>query len=56
MKRLNKDQVRYLTFEGGGGKGVAYLGAIEFLEEIKLIPIKKMGGQRILGISGASEV
>ena len=33
--RLKKEDVRYLALEGGGGKGVAYLGAIEALERLQ---------------------
>jgi len=28
------DRIKYLAFEGGGGKGMAYLGAIQALEEL----------------------
>src|SRR5829696_2044705 len=52
---LKKDDVRYLAFEGGGGKGVTYLGAIQALEDLKVLPIDKPPGKnRILGIAGAS--
>jgi hypothetical protein len=30
--RLQKDQVRYLSLEGGGGKGFAFVGALAALE------------------------
>ena len=30
---LKPDEIRYLALEGGGGKGFAYLGAIEVLEK-----------------------
>ncbi len=55
-------RTKYLVFEGGGGKGAAYLGAIIALEELKLLPIKR-GAQAahkpgqpgpIIGISGGS--
>lgn len=30
---MNSKEIKYLTFEGGGGKCIAYLGAIKALEE-----------------------
>ena len=32
-------KIEYLTFEGGGGKGIVYLGAIKALEKKELLPI-----------------
>ena len=41
--------------EGGGGKGVAYLGAIQYLqEELELLPIRPGETNQIQGIAGAS--
>ena len=52
---LKKEDVRYLAFEGGGGKGVTYLGAIQALEDLQILPINKPAGKnKILGIAGAS--
>jgi predicted acylesterase/phospholipase RssA len=34
-------QVEYLALEGGGGKGVAYLGAIRALEEVGVLPLPR---------------
>lgn len=56
-KKIDPDQVHHLAFEGGGGKGITYLGAIKALcsKEIHdppLLPIRK--GGPIRGISGAS--
>lgn len=54
-KFIDPKQVRYLAFEGGGGKGLTYLGAIEALESRdcgQILPVRP-GGQ-IRGISGAS--
>lgn len=31
-------KIEYLTFEGGGGKGIVYLGAIKALEK-KEVPL-----------------
>lgn len=61
-------EIEYLTFEGGGGKGIVYLGAIKALEEKKLLPIPMptinsnekynhveiLLNRKIKGISGAS--
>ena len=33
VPRLALSEVRYLALEGGGGKGFAYLGALEILEK-----------------------
>lgn len=44
---LQPDDIKYLVFEGGGGKGFAYLGAIEVLESLKVI-------ERVQGFAGAS--
>lgn len=48
--------VRYLALEGGGGKGVTYLGAIRALEGLGVLPIDitRPGQSQIRGISGAS--
>lgn len=35
---MNSSEIKYLTFEGGGGKCVTYLGALKALEEKKIIP------------------
>lgn len=48
--------VHYLALEGGGGKGVTYLGAIRALESMGVLPINidNPGSNQIRGISGAS--
>lgn len=45
--------IQYLAFKGGGGKGIAYLGAIRVLEDPKmnLLPVNT---GRVQGISGTS--
>lgn len=55
-KISNPRDVKYLAFEGGGGKGVAYLGAVRALEQLGVLPIDpaKQGTNQIKGISGAS--
>jgi predicted acylesterase/phospholipase RssA len=67
--RIKREQIQYIVFEGGGGKGLAYLGALQALEEKAahgkpVEPVLKYeggrlakpgkGGGRIKGIGGAS--
>jgi predicted acylesterase/phospholipase RssA len=47
VKHLNPDEIRYLALEGGGGKGFAYLGALQVLEKLKVM-------EHIDGVSGTS--
>jgi len=51
-------KIKYLAFEGGGGKGVAFLGAIAALEKMKVIKHKNANDEvvdgTVLGISGSS--
>lgn len=49
-------EVEYLAFEGGGGKGIAFVGALEALEEREVLPIHVTEHEenQIKGISGAS--
>lgn len=59
MERISLSTVDYLVFEGGGGKGIIYLGAVQALEEIiqsKLFPIDQntIEERPFRGISGAS--
>ena len=53
-QRLKPSAVRYLAFEGGGAKGIAFIGALAALEalEIRLISGSPRGSVR--GVSGAS--
>lgn len=32
-QKINTDNINYLAFEGGGGKGIVYLGVVQALEE-----------------------
>jgi NTE family protein len=51
------DDVEYLVFEGGGGKGVLFLGAIEAFESSQLksiLPITPGGKSQIKGLAGSS--
>ncbi len=36
---IDSKSINYLVFEGGGGKGNAYLGAIQVLEEVNVLPL-----------------
>lgn len=53
-------KLEYLAFEGGGGKGAAFLGAIKYLDKFRIIQYTYKGNKRILdptiikGISGSS--
>jgi predicted acylesterase/phospholipase RssA len=66
-RKLKPEEVEYLAFEGGGGKGAAYLGAIWALENADVLPARPKGNTKatkgceepggessIRGISGAS--
>ena len=56
MRIARPEDVHYLALEGGGGKGVTYLGAIQALEQMNVLPIdlNRRGRNQIRGISGAS--
>ena len=51
MTKVKSADVTYLSLEGGGGKGVAYLGAIRALESRNVLPVAK--GQ-VKGMAGSS--
>ena len=55
LKKILPGEISYLAFEGGGGKGVTFLGAIQELEKESVLPIKA-GPEKnqIKGISGSS--
>jgi predicted acylesterase/phospholipase RssA len=44
---MRPEDITYLAFEGGGGKGYAYLGALKVLQEAKIL-------ERVRGYAGAS--
>lgn len=56
MHIAKPQDIAYLAFEGGGGKGVTYVGALKALEELGVLPIdiEKPGKNQIKGISGGS--
>lgn len=56
-ERVARQDVRYLCFEGGGGKGVIYLGAVQALADAGIVAFR--GGRldpngQIRGIAGSS--
>src|SRR5258706_4003238 len=55
MAKLNAGEIKYLAFEGGGGKGIAFLGALQVLTEQKILANNKSGYRgHIEGYAGAS--
>ena len=62
--KIKPQDVRYLIFEGGGGKGATYLGALQALEELEIINYKKhkvnnqsvyrLDSAQIKGLAGTS--
>ena len=55
-RRLTPRDINYLSFQGGGGLGYAYLGAVSALEDPKigLLPVIPSVPGLVRGISGAS--
>lgn len=53
-RRLTPDQVHYLVFEGGGGKGLAYVGAIQALSKLGILPQPLQCSRKLRGVCGAS--
>jgi NTE family protein len=55
---IGAGDVHYLAFEGGGGKGVVYLGALLAMESIGILDAPKLPSLRmrrqLLGLSGSS--
>lgn len=60
---IKASSIKYLSFEGGGGKGIVYLGAIKGLEQkvngkigLPLFPLKNtnLDQRKLIGISGSS--
>lgn len=56
--RMPLDAVRYVAFEGGGGKGVAFIGALQALQALRRLQFTADGrldaNGPIKGVSGAS--
>jgi len=51
---MNNKKIEYLTFEGGGGKAIAYLGAIRVMEILDVLPYIKGQDGSLKGIAGSS--
>lgn len=56
MSKIKAEDIEYLALEGGGGKGIAFIGAIEALQDKNVLPIDimKKGENQLKGISGTS--
>ena len=58
--KISAKDLHYMAFEGGGGKGVTFLGVVQAFEEDimvngkPILPIKKGVENQIKGISGSS--
>src|SRR5438552_8502231 len=52
-RKLAVEEIEYIALEGGGGKGFAYLGAIDMLEKIKGKDGRSIM-ERVKGFAGAS--
>jgi hypothetical protein len=62
--KVSKDDVKYLVFEGGGGKGLIYLSPLQALEELDILSYKtvnvngkdvyRLDHKKIHGIAGTS--
>lgn len=59
---MNVEDIKYIAFEGGGGKGIVYLGAVRALEKAGKLPLaladrdpeKSESKKRLDGIAGSS--
>jgi NTE family protein len=57
---MKAQDIKYIAFEGGGGKGIVYLGAIRALEAANKLPLSKAnregpnGNSLLDGVAGAS--
>ncbi|MHA1397708.1 MAG: patatin-like phospholipase family protein, partial [Candidatus Heimdallarchaeaceae archaeon] len=64
MVRVSKEDVKFLVFEGGGGKGVAYIGALEVMKELGILSYydkekdnktyTRLNSDKIKGVAGTS--
>lgn len=64
MTKVSIEEVKYLAFGGGGGKGVAYIGALEVMEELGIISYynkekdsktyRRINNDKIKGVAGTS--
>lgn len=57
IERVAQSDVRYLCFEGGGGKGIIFLGALKALEQRRVLRFEQhrlARNEQIDGIAGSS--
>jgi predicted acylesterase/phospholipase RssA len=54
MNTISKNDVYYLSLEGGGGAGNGYFGALKALHELGILEYKDFKQTRIKGFAGAS--
>ncbi|MHA1223321.1 MAG: patatin-like phospholipase family protein [Candidatus Heimdallarchaeaceae archaeon] len=62
--KVAKENVNYLVFEGGGGKGITYIGAVHALEELGILSyikeevngkkVNRLDYNKIRGVAGTS--
>ncbi len=54
--KVKQEDVNYLVFEGGGGKGITYLGVANALHELGILEYTngKLNADKIKGIAGTS--
>ena len=62
--KVSKDDVKYLVFEGGGGKGLIYLSPLQALEELDILSyntvnvngkdVYRLDNKKIHGVAGTS--
>ncbi|MHA1202099.1 MAG: patatin-like phospholipase family protein [Candidatus Heimdallarchaeaceae archaeon] len=62
--KVSKDDVKYLVFEGGGGKGLIYLSPLQALEELDILSyntvnvngknVYRLDHKKIHGVAGTS--
>ncbi|MHA1563012.1 MAG: hypothetical protein ACTSPA_12910, partial [Promethearchaeota archaeon] len=62
--KVSKDDVKYLVFEGGGGKGLIYLSPLQALEELGILSyntvnvngknVHRKKKKKIHGVAGTS--
>ncbi|MCK5410378.1 MAG: patatin-like phospholipase family protein, partial [Candidatus Heimdallarchaeota archaeon] len=62
--KVSKNDVKYLVFEGGGGKGLIYLSPLQALEELDILSyntvnvngknVYRLDNKKIHGVAGTS--
>jgi NTE family protein len=56
INAINPESIKYLAFEGGGGKAIAYIGALHVLEALDILPYRISQDEKLKlnGIAGTS--